>query len=644
MRGGSREWVCLACAIMVTMLNLSIVGEVAAAAREGDDEYAAQSPSEVVVVERGPSEGVLDMALARIKMRRQEPCFLRILNPADALEVHFQVGRPLNLTFEVVCREDEVASFLDGRSPSKRGIAGSVHIDSDTLCNFSLPDISQALLVKTFTIQFQVVQWYETNIVVHIHVPIESPDKLFLDREATLDVVIVSGVSRTIALQEKHHLSLVSWFGSSKHEYENLEYEDASASALLPFKLAPAPLFEDGLSLVSPTHGADVKEDEEIHVVMQVTSHLSTPSTFSVQLFLGAQKAVRVFPEWQLPEQGRTNGTALLHVTIGHRPKVGMYPFRIFLISPRDGVVGTLESFLKVVPCGSTHRTLIRENEVHPERSTTVANAEREENGIRMVEDVPTEGFSNWFFHPSLFCSRRHATISHKASESALAEWQKFRGDEILRTDYDDVLLKGGKKEDERGGGTAVVFDVGGYVGVWAHAIATKYADVVVAVFEPVDAHLKKCLRNVARFHPRVRVYKVALGSEDREGSMKIEGTASKLVQQTLSDAADTDVNVRVRRLSTMARELNVSSVALLKLNIEGGECDVLEDLLNHRKAGRAEGRQLYVGDVSNIQVQFHETPMQTPERVQRIRRALNATHCLTYSFPFVWENWRLRH
>ena len=125
---------------------------------------------------------------------------------------------------------------------------------------------------------------------------------------------------------------------------------------------------------------------------------------------------------------------------------------------------------------------------------------------------------------------------------------------------------------------------------------------------------------------------------------MKIEGTASKLVQQTLSDAADTDVNVRVRRLSTMARELNVSSVALLKLNIEGGECDVLEDLLNHRKAGRAEGRQLYVGDVSNIQVQFHETPMQTPERVQRIRRALNATHCLTYSFPFVWENWRLRH
>ena len=43
------------------------------------------------------------------------------------------------------------------------------------------------------------------------------------------------------------------------------------------------------------------------------------------------------------------------------------------------------------------------------------------------------------------------------------------------------------------------------------------------------------------------------------------------------------------------------------------------------------------------MQVQFHETPRQRPERVEGVRRRLNQTHCLTYSFPYVWENWRRR-
>ena len=34
---------------------------------------------------------------------------------------------------------------------------------------------------------------------------------------------------------------------------------------------------------------------------MRVTSNSSTPSAFVIELYLGAQKAVRVFPEWQLP-------------------------------------------------------------------------------------------------------------------------------------------------------------------------------------------------------------------------------------------------------------------------------------------------------------------------------------------------------
>ena len=80
-------------------------------------------------------------------------------------------------------------------------------------------------------------------------------------------------------------------------------------------------------------------------------------------------QAVRVFPEWQLPKHtdSNGNGTALLHMSIAYRPTVGKYPFRVLLVSPRDGVIGTLSSYYNVVPAGETHRPLLSHDELYPD-------------------------------------------------------------------------------------------------------------------------------------------------------------------------------------------------------------------------------------------------------------------------------------
>lgn len=157
----------------------------------------------------------------------------------------------------------------------------------------------QALEQRTFTIQFQVVQWYETNLVLHSRVPLTDPQHLFVS--ASKMQVEFASASRTLALQgTKHILSIISWFRSSAADMAFNTFLNSSASATLPFIMAPAPLLEDNLFLVSPAHNSTLPPHQEIEVVVSVASRV-TPSTFSVQLYLGETRAVRVFPEWQLP-------------------------------------------------------------------------------------------------------------------------------------------------------------------------------------------------------------------------------------------------------------------------------------------------------------------------------------------------------
>ena len=72
--------------------------------------------------------------------------------------------------------------------------------------------------------------------------------------------------------------------------------------------------------------------------------------------------------------------------------------------------------------------------------------------------------------------------------------------------------------------------------------------------------------------------------------------------------------------------------VRLMKINIEGAEYPILNHII---KSGK-------IKMIKEIQVQFHMIDGYA-EMYDEIGNELNKTHRLTYRYPFVWENWRLK-
>jgi FkbM family methyltransferase len=179
----------------------------------------------------------------------------------------------------------------------------------------------------------------------------------------------------------------------------------------------------------------------------------------------------------------------------------------------------------------------------------------------------------------------------------------------------------------------AVVLDVGAYIGDWAAAILERYQPTLYA-FEPDPASFRR-LRQRLGADARVHCLQYGLGGSDATLSLLQKGLGSTLYEEA-GDTLDSNerakgrVEVRVRDIVTVLDELGLARIDLLKLNIEGGEYDVLERLLD---AGR-------IQDVHCLMVQFHEWLDRATWRRMRIRQRLRRTHHEVWNYPFVWEQW----
>jgi len=75
-------------------------------------------------------------------------------------------------------------------------------------------------------------------------------------------------------------------------------------------------------------------------------------------------------------------------------------------------------------------------------------------------------------------------------------------------------------------------------------------------------------------------------------------------------------------------------SFALVKMNIEGAEYDVLNHLIDKGVITR----------LTNIQVQFHTIEGVPYEQwYEKLAARLSETHELTWRYPFCWENWTIK-
>jgi FkbM family methyltransferase len=206
-----------------------------------------------------------------------------------------------------------------------------------------------------------------------------------------------------------------------------------------------------------------------------------------------------------------------------------------------------------------------------------------------------------------------YRTFNPTRQELRARPWFKVEGDKTLMYNYDI-------KPDD------VVFDLGGYEGHWSSNIFSRFC-CSIHVFEPVKRFAEGI---AARFqhNPRIVVHAFGLAGGTRTESILVNGVAS-------SHFAKKGVpeSMRLVRASDFLADNGINNIRLMKINIEGGEYELLDHLIGTG----------YIRNISNVLVQFHDFVPDAVPRMRKIQEALSRTHDPTFQYEFVFENWRSR-
>ena len=201
-----------------------------------------------------------------------------------------------------------------------------------------------------------------------------------------------------------------------------------------------------------------------------------------------------------------------------------------------------------------------------------------------------------------------------KLQKERCKPWFKVNGDNTLRLDY--PLSK-----------DSIVFDLGGYKGDFANSIYEKY-NCMIYVFEPVTSFFSTIKERFAS-NDKVKVYPFGLSDTNKELFISNSADGSSVFLKTKDSE-----KIELKSILQFIEDNNITTVDLIKINIEGGEYEVLESLLKSNK----------IKIFKNLQIQFHDFIIENAqERMENIQKQLEKTHEITYQYEFVWENWKIK-
>lgn len=194
--------------------------------------------------------------------------------------------------------------------------------------------------------------------------------------------------------------------------------------------------------------------------------------------------------------------------------------------------------------------------------------------------------------------------------------YRQFRADKAQARLHDLDFLRDGD----------VVLDFGGFRGEWT-ANALKHAAVISHVFEPHPRFFRE-LETRFSGNPDIHLHDFALGGKDGHLRLSDAGDASSAVA-----GAERAFDAPIRAVGPFFDVAGIQTAALAKINIEGGEYDLLPALIDSGVIDRIE----------RLHVQFHLFAPEFSTRRDAIREALSRTHDCDWVYPFVWEAWHRR-
>ena len=167
-----------------------------------------------------------------------------------------------------------------------------------------------------------------------------------------------------------------------------------------------------------------------------------------------------------------------------------------------------------------------------------------------------------------------------KLHPGAIGHFQRNGGDRLL---YDLPVITG-----------SLVIDGGGYKGEWSAEIIARYGCKIL-VFEPVPQfaeHLQKYFKN----NQLVTIIMKALGGSSRRTTFNYLDNGTS---EYRGDDAKEHITADVVDIVRIFEEMGGARIACLKLNVEGGEYEVLERMIETNKVELCD----------SLLIQFHRQP-----------------------------------
>jgi FkbM family methyltransferase len=198
-----------------------------------------------------------------------------------------------------------------------------------------------------------------------------------------------------------------------------------------------------------------------------------------------------------------------------------------------------------------------------------------------------------------------------KLNRNEVQRWFRDRGDYTHNINY-DLTDK------------SIIMDLGGFTGLWAKQMIDKY-NPNIYIIEPIYDFYSEMVNKFSG-NDKVHLMNVAIGVEDKEGEIFINGDATS----TNIKSGD-KVKISYKTMKSLLEYWGLDMVDLIQINIEGDEYPVLESLIEDGLINR----------FKNIQIQFHYGIDNDIERRNSIRNGLlkNAFK-EKFNYPFVWESW----
>jgi len=170
----------------------------------------------------------------------------------------------------------------------------------------------------------------------------------------------------------------------------------------------------------------------------------------------------------------------------------------------------------------------------------------------------------------------------------------------------------------------SLVFDVGGYVGQWASDIYGMY-NCHIYIFEPVQYFVENIKKRFER-NKKININSFGLGGKNETISINVSADGSSTIKKVSNNKTD----VKIVDIIEFIKQNNIQKIDLIKINIEGGEYELLNRLIDSG----------FIHNIDNILVQFHNFFPEAKNEMNEIKDILSYSHKPIYQYEFIWELW----